>query len=53
VVVAKSGSRLKEAVEDPEHPAVAVDAKAPDFGLMSRMSNSQMSGDLSKYAIPN
>jgi uncharacterized protein (TIGR03435 family) len=50
-VVAKGGSKLKEAVEDPEHPAVAVDAKTPDFGLMSRMSNAQMSGDPSKGMV--
>lgn len=51
LVVAKGGPRLKEAVEDPEHPAVAVDPKAPDFGLMSRMSNSQMSGDPMKGMV--
>lgn len=51
LVVAKGGSRLKEAVEDPEHPAATVDPKAPDFGLMSRMSNSQMSGDPAKGMV--
>ncbi len=51
LVVAKGGAKLKEAVEDPEHPAVPVDAKAPDFGMMSRMSNSQMSGDPSKGMV--
>lgn len=51
LVVAKGGAKLKEAVEDPEHPAVPVDAKAPDFGIMSRMSNSQMSGDPSKGMV--
>jgi len=45
LVVAKAGPRMKEAVEDTEHPAAKVDPKAPDFGMMSRMSNSQMSGD--------
>jgi len=38
-------------VDDPEHPAVAVDPKAADFGLMSRMSNSQMSGDPMKGMV--
>jgi uncharacterized protein (TIGR03435 family) len=51
LVVAKGGSKLKEAVEDPEHPAVAVDPKAADFGLISRMSNSQMSGDPAKGMV--
>jgi uncharacterized protein (TIGR03435 family) len=51
LVVAKGGSKLKEAVEDAEHPAVAVDPKAADFGLMSRMSNWQMSGDLTKGMV--
>jgi uncharacterized protein (TIGR03435 family) len=45
LVVGKGGPKLKEAVEDPEHPAVPVDPKAPDFGMISRMSNSTMSGD--------
>jgi uncharacterized protein (TIGR03435 family) len=51
LTVAKGGSKMKEAVDDPEHPAVPVDAKAPDFGMMSRMSNSQMSGDPSKGMV--
>jgi len=51
LVVTKGGARMKKAVEDPEHPAAAVDPKAPDFGLMSRMSNSQMSGDPSKGMV--
>jgi uncharacterized protein (TIGR03435 family) len=51
LVVAKGGSKLKEAAEDPEHPATVVDAKAPDFGLMSRMSNAQMSGDPTKGMV--
>jgi uncharacterized protein (TIGR03435 family) len=51
LVVAKGGPRLREAVEDPEHPAATVDPKAPDFGMMSRMSNSQMSGDPSKGMV--
>jgi uncharacterized protein (TIGR03435 family) len=45
LVVGKGGPKLKEAVEDPEHPAVPVDPKAPDFGMISRMSNATMSGD--------
>ena len=45
LVAGKGGPKLKEAVEDPEHPAVPVDPKAPDFGMVSRMSNSTMSGD--------
>ncbi len=51
LVIGKGGAKLKEAVEDPGHPAVAVDPKAPDFGMMSRMSNSQMSGDPSKGMV--
>ena len=47
----KGGVKLKEAVEDPEHPSVTVDPKAPDFGMFSRMSNSTMSGDPSKGMV--
>jgi uncharacterized protein (TIGR03435 family) len=51
LVVAKGGAKVKDAVDDPEHPAVATDTKAPDFGMMSRMSNAQMSGDPSKGMV--
>jgi len=49
--VAKGGLKLKEAQEDPENPPVTVDPKAPDFGMMSRMANSKMSGDPSKGMV--
>jgi uncharacterized protein (TIGR03435 family) len=48
LVVGKGGLKLKEAVEDPEHPPVKTDAGAPDFGMVSRMSNSTVSGDPTK-----
>lgn len=51
LVVAKGGAKLKEAVDDPEHPAAPADAKAPDFGMLSRMSNAQMSGDPSRGMV--
>jgi len=51
LVVAKGGPKLKEAVADPDNPATAVDPKAPDFGMMSRMSNSKMSGDPMKGMV--
>jgi uncharacterized protein (TIGR03435 family) len=46
LVVAKGGAKLQEAPpDDPNTPHARVDSKAPDFGLMGRMSNSTMSGD--------
>lgn len=51
LVIAKGGAKLKEAVEDPAHPAAAVDPKAPDFGFMSQISNTQMTGDPSKGMV--
>jgi uncharacterized protein (TIGR03435 family) len=44
--VAKGGAKLEEApVDDPAAPEARVDSKAPDFGMMGRMSNSKMTGD--------
>ncbi len=51
LVVSKGGPKLREAVLDPENPPVAVDPKAPDFGMMSKMSNSKMSGDPTKGMV--
>jgi uncharacterized protein (TIGR03435 family) len=51
LVVGKAGLKLKEAVPDPENPPVAADPKAPDFGMMSRMANSKMSGDPAKGMV--
>jgi len=51
LVVGKGGLKLKEAVADPDNPPLAADPKAPDFGMMSRMSNSKMNGDPSKGMV--
>lgn len=46
LTVAKSGLRMKESPqEEGKAPAHKTDPKAPDFGMMGRMSNSTMSGD--------
>jgi uncharacterized protein (TIGR03435 family) len=46
LTVAKGGVKLQEAApEDPNKPRVKVDSKAPDFGIMGRMTNSTMTGD--------
>ncbi len=46
LTAAKSGLKMKEALqEEGKTPARKPDPKAPDFGMMGRMSNSTMSGD--------
>ncbi|HVW10358.1 MAG TPA: TIGR03435 family protein [Bryobacteraceae bacterium] len=46
LTVAKSGLKMKEAPqEEGKTAARPKDPKAPDFGMMGRMSNSTMSGD--------
>ena len=46
LTVGKSGLKMKESpVEEGKAPVHKTDPKAPDFGMMGRMSNSTMSGD--------
>ena len=51
LIQGKGGPKLKEAVPDTEAPVAAVDPKAPDFGMMSRMGNSTMTGDPTKGMV--
>lgn len=46
LTVGKGGLKMKESPEEAgKAPARRTDPKAPDFGMMGRMSNSTMSGD--------
>lgn len=46
LTVGKGGLKMKESpVEEGKAPVQKADPKAPDFGMMGRMSNSTMSGD--------